>query len=156
TRMYGPAVSCKRNRGGCLVLCRSIRPLRGAHVAPGHISSFLSRRPRWETGVLHVVVVHFFCLTARQAFSRPRRDKTGARRCWQGWPLLRPPSGSALTGSSTTARWQGRGRTRQIRQKFSSRVSMAARGRQGTYEAWTALEREPRLTRATARFIPSA
>jgi|SRR5262245_11429296 len=48
----------------------------------------------------------------------PREAKTGARRCCRAGPLLRPPSGSALTGSSTTARWQGRGRTRQIRQKF--------------------------------------
>ena len=40
---------------------------------------------------------------------RPRDAKAGARRSCQGWPLLRPPSGSALTGSSTTAHWQGRG-----------------------------------------------
>src|SRR5215831_20293447 len=40
---------------------------------------------------------------------RPRKGEAGARRCCQDWPLLRPPSGSALTGSSTTARWQGRG-----------------------------------------------
>ena len=40
---------------------------------------------------------------------RPREAKAGARRYCQGWPLLRPPSGSALTGSSTTAHWQGRG-----------------------------------------------
>src|SRR5262245_58101940 len=38
TRMYGPAVRCKRNRRGWrnLVSRQCIRPLGGAHMAPGH------------------------------------------------------------------------------------------------------------------------
>jgi hypothetical protein len=32
-----------------------------------------------------------------------------ARRGGQGWPHLRPPQGSALTASSTAARWRGTG-----------------------------------------------